>query len=166
MKNEDNFWKYKDQYTPRLTAKLIYAFEQAFGYKLPQSYLELLQRANGGIPYMKSCKTDIPTSWSKNNIAIVDLVGISLNRKGEIDLSESKYWCHQILGYEHLSLLLICNCPSAGHDVVMLDYRACSLPSDEPSVVHMDDGYKEPRKIAENFNDFLDRLYLDPDDDE
>jgi len=47
---------------------------------------------------------------------------------------------------------LICDTPSAGHDVVMLDYSVCG-PTGEPSVVYVDEGC-EPLLLARTFAEF------------
>ncbi len=63
----------------------------------------------------------------------------------------------------------ICDCPSAGHDMIFLDYRACG-PQGEPAVVHVDqeNDYKITH-LADSFEEFVrglehESLY-DPDED-
>ena len=63
----------------------------------------------------------------------------------------------------------ICDCPSAGHDMIFLDYRVCG-PQGEPAVVHVDqeNDYKITH-LADSFEEFVrglehESLY-DPDED-
>ena len=51
----------------------------------------------------------------------------------------------------------ICDCPSAGHDMIFLDYRECS-PQGEPKIVHI--GQERDYKItplADNFEEFCEQ---------
>ena len=49
----------------------------------------------------------------------------------------------------------ICDCPSAGHDMIFLDYRACGSQG-EPAVVHVDqeNDYKITH-LADSFEEFI-----------
>lgn len=66
--------------------------------------------------------------------------------------------------------ICICNCPSAGHDMIMLDYRECG-PHGEPSVVHVDqeDDYRVT-PLAPDFETFVRGLvppsYFEPSEEE
>lgn len=161
-----HFWKYKTKYNPDFDENLHLSFQKAFGYKLPESYVNLLKISNGGAPLLRYVKTDVKTSWAKDHILIIDLKGIKTNSNGTIDLQDSDYWAQQILEQPTTEFFVISDTPSGGHDVLMLDYRNCILPEDEPTVVHMDNEYKNPITIASNFDDFLNRLYHDPEDDD
>lgn len=64
----------------------------------------------------------------------------------------------------------ICDCPSAGHDMIFLDYRACG-PHGEPAVVHVDqeNDYKITH-LADSFELFIcglkhESLYESDEDD-
>ena len=162
MENINYFWKYPNNYNPKLNNELLSKFEKKFAYKLPKKYQELLQISNGGIPKKGNVKTNTSTSWAKDHVAILDIKGIETKDNGEINLDASNYWSKQVLGHDLTTqLLLICDCPSLGNDVILLDYRDCNAIDDEPSIVHMDNGYKTPIKIADNFDDFMNRLYHD-----
>jgi hypothetical protein len=52
--------------------------------------------------------------------------------------------------------VVICEMPSAGHDALMLDYRACGAEG-EPAVVYVDED-RQPQEIARTFSQFVDGL--------
>ncbi len=63
-------------------------------------------------------------------------------------------------GYPKLGVY-ICDCPSGGHDIVMLDYSKCGA-NGEPSVVHIDQelDYKATT-LSADFESFVRGLVLE-----
>ena len=59
----------------------------------------------------------------------------------------------------------ICDCPSAGHDMIFLDYREC-ISQGEPKIVHIDQecDYKIT-PLADNFEEFIRGLVNEDDFD-
>ncbi|EPY2302781.1 SMI1/KNR4 family protein [Clostridium sporogenes] len=65
----------------------------------------------------------------------------------------SRFWIEE-WGYPDIGVA-IADCPSAGHDMIFLDYREWG-PKGEPSVVHIDQEYDYAiTKLADNFKDFI-----------
>ncbi|MEO3944853.1 SMI1/KNR4 family protein [Gorillibacterium sp. CAU 1737] len=160
-----SFWKESDyaqnsyQSEPP-TDDLISSIEEELGYKLPASYIALMKHQNGGIPCNTNFPTEEATSWAEDHIAITGILGIGREKRYSLcgDLGSSlmiEEWGYPDIG------VVICNCPSAGHDVVMLDYRACG-PDGEPEVIHVDqEGDYEITFLAENFEAFIKGLVND-----
>lgn len=139
------------------TDELIASIEEELGYKLPSSYILLMKQQNGGIPKNTCFPTEEATSWAENHIAITGILGIGREKRYSLCGDLGSRFMIEEWGYPDIGVV-ICDCPSAGHDVVMLDYRACGRDG-EPEVIHVDqeDDY-EITFLAENFEAFISGL--------
>jgi len=77
-----NFWDesdyaYRDYTGTSITKEQIQQAEEKLGYKLPQSYIELLKNKNGGVPVNDCCPSKTKTSWAEDHIAIEGIHGIN-----------------------------------------------------------------------------------------
>ncbi len=135
-----------------LTPSGLAETEKALGYKLPASYVWLMERHNGGVPVRCAFPTSAPSNWAEDHIAIEGIFGIGPNAKHSV-VTETRLmvdeWQYPALG------VAICDCPTAGHQEVFLDYRACG-PEGEPKVVYVDqeDDYSI-LPLADNFEEFI-----------
>ncbi|GIO90085.1 hypothetical protein J31TS3_13120 [Paenibacillus lactis] len=136
------------------TDELIASIEEELGYKLPSAYIALMKQQNGGVPKNTCFPTEEPTSWAEDHIAITGIMGIGREKSYSIGGDLGSRFMIEEWGYPDIGVV-ICDCPSAGHDVVMLDYRACGRDG-EPEVIHVDqeDDY-EITFLAENFEAFI-----------
>lgn len=136
------------------TDELITSIEEELGYKLPSSYLALMKQQNGGIPKNTCFPTEDPTSWAEDHIAITGILGIGREKSYSLCGDLGSRFMIEEWGYPDIGVV-ICDCPSAGHDVVMLDYRACGRVG-EPEVIHVDqENDYEITFLAENFEAFI-----------
>ncbi|PAQ13481.1 SMI1/KNR4 family protein [Bacillaceae bacterium SAOS 7] len=157
-----DFWDDSDYFTVpfQVTKRMIDEAEQTLGYKLPNSYIELIKIKNGGSPVHTCYPTTTATSWAEDHIAIDSFRGIGGNRglDSEDERSTDEDWGYPIdIGF------VICDCPSAGHDAVMLDYSLCGK-NGEPRVIHVDvEVADEPTitVIAKDFETFISGLVSD-----
>jgi hypothetical protein len=157
--DHERFWAPSDyalqEYVgPPVTEKLVTDVERELGCRLPASYVELMRSQNGGIPRRRSHRTREGTSWSKDHIAIQGLYSIGGDKRcslcGECG---SRFWIVE-WGYPEIGVYFA-DCPSAGHDMLCLDYRSCG-PSGEPAVVHVDQEWDyRIVTVAETFEAFV-----------
>lgn len=136
------------------TDELIASLEAELGYRLPFSYVWLMKRHNGGIPHNGCFPTGVATSWSDDHIAITGIMGIGREKDNSLGGGfGSRFWIEE-WGYPDIGVA-ICDCPSAGHDMIFLDYRFCGQKG-EPAVVHIDqeDDYRITF-LAHDFESFI-----------
>jgi SMI1-KNR4 cell-wall len=159
MTNLSDFWTDDRYFTgPTLSEEMIARAEALLGYKLPHSYLNLLRTRNGGSPRRDCFPTEVPTSWATDHIALSGIRGIG----GEWGIDSPSLGSAAMIaqwGYPR-SGVVVGECPSAGHDVVMLDYSTCG-PEGEPRVVHVETEADTPviTVLAQDFGAFVAGLY-------
>ncbi len=119
-----------------LTEAMVVEVESELGVRLPQSYVALMKTQNGGIPRNCCFPTKTRTSWAKDHVAISGIAAIGKAKSYSLCGGLGSKFMQEEWGYPDIGVC-ICDCPSAGHDIVMLDYRACG-PDGEPQVVHVD----------------------------
>lgn len=140
-----------------VTEEMIQAVEQAYGYKLPLSYIELLRSKNGGSPANLAYPTEHATGWAPDHIMLYALMGIDPENDNSITGSSGqKLWIEE-WGYPDIGLY-IGETQTAGHQMVALDYRLCgrNCENGEPQVVYVDqeDDYSI-LILAKNFETFI-----------
>ena len=165
---DDSMYALKEYVSDPPSDELIASVEEELGYKLPAAYIWLMKQHNGGIPVNTCYPCDEPTCWAEDHVAITGIFGIGREKScslcGELG---SQFmideWEYPAIG------VTICDCPSAGHDMIFLDYRVCG-PQGEPAVVHVDqeNDYKITH-LADSFEEFVrglerESLY-DPDEE-
>jgi hypothetical protein len=143
-----------------LTDELAASIEQELGYKLPLSYVELMKNQNGGIPKNCSFPTEERTSWAEDHIAVTGILGIGREKTYSLCGEASSQFMIDEWGYPDIGIYFA-DCPSAGHDMICLDYRK-SGKTGEPQVVHVDQesDYKITF-LALNFEEFVKGLVDD-----
>ena len=143
-----------------LTDDLVSSIETELGHKLPTAYVELARIQNGGIPRRTNHRTSERTSWAEDHVAITSIYAIGRSKTyglcGEIG---SQFMIDE-WGYPPIGVYFA-DCPSAGHDMLCLDYRDCGTDG-EPTVVHVDQEFDyKITFVAKNFASFIRGLELD-----
>jgi hypothetical protein len=157
--NFDEFWEsseYADQnyVDDPLTPEKVSAVEEELGFVLPKAYVEFMQFQNGGIPRRTNHRTAERTSWSHDHIALTGLYSIGdASTYSLCGGFSSQFWVAE-WGYPAIGVYFA-DCPSAGHDMLCLDYSECG-PAGEPRVVHIDQEFDyKVTVVAPNFESFI-----------
>ena len=156
---DDDEYSFENYEEESPSDELIKSVEDELGgYKLPASYIELMKMHNGGMPAKTCFPTGERTSWAEDHAAITGIMGIGRTRPYSLCGEVGSNFMKEEWGYPDIGIC-IADCPSAGHDMIMLDYRECGK-NGEPKVVHVDQGsdYKITF-LANNFEAFIKGLY-------
>ena len=132
--------------------------EKELGYRLPESYKALMRIQNGGVFYKNTFELPFQREWTGELIDVEYILGVDSAKKyslcGEFG---NKLWIEE-WKYPNIGIA-VCGTSSGGHDMIFLDYSDCG-PEGEPCVVHIDqEGNYEITYLADNFKDFIDRLF-------
>lgn len=147
------------------TQAQIKEIEAELGYKLPSAYIELMMHQNGGIPVKDAFPTNVATSWAGDHVVISGIMGIGRERSYSLCGGVGSQFMIEEWGYPEIGIYFG-DCPSAGHDMIALDYRHCGKEG-EPQVVHVvqECDYRITF-LAENFETFIKGLVSEEDFDE
>lgn len=158
---EDSPYAIKEYQDVPVTDALVAEVEAELGFVLPASYVALMRNRNGGCPRRTCVPTAERTSWADDHAAITGLSAIGRTARYSLCGELGSRFMQQEWGYPEFGIC-IADCPSAGHDMVMLDYRECG-PAGEPQVVHVDqeDDFRVTF-LAKDFESFI-RALVDED---
>lgn len=151
---DDNEYSLKQYVGEFPNDELIKSVEEELGYKLPATYIELMKTHNGGTPFNTYFPTKEAIGSASNHVVISGIYGIGREKPYSLCGAMGSKFMMDEWGYPSVGIY-ICDCPSAGHDMVALDYRKCGK-NGEPQVVHVDQesDYKITF-LAENFESFV-----------
>lgn len=129
----------------------IAAVEAELGRRLPAAYVALARLHNGGELARSAHPAESPTTWAADHVALTSIAAIGraahFSLCGDIG---SAFWVSE-WGYPDIGIYFA-DCPSAGHDMIALDYREPG----EPSVVHVDQEVDyRITKLAPDFATFI-----------
>ncbi|WP_455134516.1 SMI1/KNR4 family protein [Schaalia cardiffensis] len=138
----DDVWAdhpyYEEHWTqpPQPDEETISEVEKRLGYRLPAAYIELCRHRNGG-GFNRDCfPTMEETSWAEDHVAITAYSAIGWDTANSLCGSCGSQFMIEEWGYPPIGIVFG-QCPSAGHNVIMLDHCECG-PEGEPRVVHVD----------------------------
>jgi hypothetical protein len=143
--------KYVDE---PLTDDLLARVEASLSFVLPKSYVALCRNQNGGAPKRNCHRTASPTTWAFDHVAITNIKAIGFGKTwslcglfGQSDVVGDG-------GYPPIGVYFA-DCPSAGHDMLCLDYRNLNADG-EPTVVHVDQEWDyQITPVADSFESFI-----------
>ncbi|MFC3747335.1 Imm51 family immunity protein [Paenibacillus sp. GCM10012306] len=151
---DDSDYALKEYVSEPPTDELIASVEEELGYKLPAAYIEMMKQHNGGIPRNACFPTEVTESWGAEYISIAGILGIGREKSYSLGGEFGSRFMIEDWGYPDIGVVF-CDCPSAGHDVVMLDYRKCGRDG-EPEVIHVDqEGDYAITYLAPSFEAFI-----------
>ena len=134
---DDNPYSLANYVEPAPDDALIASIEQELGgYRLPAAYVALCRHHNGGMVERSHHPMTEPTGWADDHIVIAGFYAIGRTAPYSLCGALGATFMAEAWGYPPIGVG-IADTPSAGHEQIMLDYRACGKDG-EPSVVYVD----------------------------
>lgn len=147
------------------TDERIADVEMQLGYKLPASYIWLMKQHNGGAPKKSFHRTNAPTTWSNQGAEISGFYAIGQDGNYTLCGGLGSRFMIEDWAYPDIGVY-IGHTPTAGHDMIALDYRHCG-PEGEPEVVHVgQEDYFKITYLAGDFESYVRGLENAPDENE
>ncbi|MCL2713125.1 MAG: SMI1/KNR4 family protein [Alphaproteobacteria bacterium] len=123
---------------PAPGARLIASIEQELGgFRLPAAYVELARSQNGGMLRRNFCPMPEPTSWAPDHVVVTGLFAIGRTARYSLCGARGSKFREEEWQYPQIGVY-IADTPSAGHQMIALDYRCCGRQG-EPAVVYVDE---------------------------
>jgi hypothetical protein len=134
---EDREYSQKGYVEPAPSDELIASIEEELGgFRLPAAYVELARMHNGGELKRNCYPMDQPTGWAEDHIAITGLYAIGRTSFYALCGEVGSKFMEAEWGYPPIGVY-IADTPTAGHQMIALDYRECGKQG-EPRVVYVD----------------------------
>ena len=144
----------KDYIEEPPTDELIASVEEELGYKLPAAYIELMRLHNGGIVAKFCYPLDNDDPNELDEIFINGIMGIGRNKPYSLCGERGSKFRVDEWEYPDIGVY-ICDTPSAGHEMILLDYSKCGK-NGEPEVFHVDQESDYHKTfLAKNFEEFI-----------
>ena len=160
---DDSEYAHETYVFPAPSDALIASVEKQLGYALPESYIRLMQDHNGGAPRNNAHETADETTYGFG-VGITGLYALGETDQYTLCGSLGSRFMIEEWHYPDIGVY-IGHTPSAGHDMIALDYRYCG-PEGEPEVVHVDqEDHFLITFVADTFEDYIRGLTGAPDED-
>ncbi len=159
----ENFWDTNKYYTENyveepLTDEMITFTEKELGYKLPKTYIALMQIQNGGKPTKEYWINEYAKSNEVSKIGITGFLGVGSTKNNSLFGQFGNAFWFKEWGYPRDIGVIIADTESGGHEMIYLDYRECGKDG-EPKVSACFQEYDyEIQILANSFEEFLSML--------
>ncbi|MCY7433233.1 MULTISPECIES: SMI1/KNR4 family protein [Bacillus] len=145
-----SFWEIDEEsyYTlKKISEAEISKAEKKLGVTLPDTYKKLILEQNGGYTIHNAFPTTHSNSWAEDHIQFNHLLGIAEDE----GIMDSAYLIKE---WELPEGLVLIN--GDGHTWVAMDYRKTKK---NPAIHYFDVEMEEDFKLADSFDEFVERLY-------
>lgn len=139
------FWRQESDYfeLQSLTKEMVLSAEKELKVRLPESYITLLEKQNGGYIIFDAHPSPLPTKWADDHVMVDHIYGIAPN-EGVLEISYLiKEW-----GLPNEIVLI----SGEGHWWIALDYRK---RKEDPPVIYIESDGGFTIELAKNFDSFL-----------